>query len=71
MNNKSEPVTSRPILVWEKGREGEREATVQVLHTSSDTGANMPVIRVVSSGFGIPQASKNASAATNSLRCAA
>ncbi|GIP32135.1 hypothetical protein [Paenibacillus sp. J2TS4] len=71
MNIKSEPVTARPIVVWEKAAEEGREATVQEWHTGGEAGVKMPVIRVVSSGFGLPQANKNAGTANHSLRCAA
>jgi hypothetical protein len=72
--NKSEQLTARPILVWENSKTaGEREATVQELRTSDNVHSTMPVIRIVSSGFGNQQVIKNAKSKVtmSSLRCAA
>jgi hypothetical protein len=72
--NKSEKLTARPLLVWENSKAaGEREATVQELRTSDNVHSTMPVIRIVSSGFGNQQVIKNAKSTVSmsSLRCAA
>lgn len=70
--SRSGQMTARPIVVWENTKEdGEREATVQELHTGGANNPNMPVIRIVSSGFGAKQAVKANAKAAGSLRCAA
>jgi hypothetical protein len=66
--NKSEQLTAKPLLVWEKSKAaGEREATVQELRTSDNVHSTMPVIRIVSSGFGNQQVIKNAKSTVTSI----
>jgi len=73
--SKSEQRTALPVLVWEKPQEdGGQEATVQELRTGGESGVHMPVIRVVSSGFGASSSGNSAKrtvSPVNALRCAA
>lgn len=72
--NKTEELTSRPILVWENSKSsGGGEATVREIRTGAGADSTMPVIRVISSGFGAPQAvkAKAADSTIKQLRCAA
>lgn len=70
--NKTEQLKTRPILIWENSKtDGGGEATVQEVHTGAATGSTMPVIRIVSSGFGTHQAVNNTGSAVNKIRCAA
>ncbi|KIL34721.1 hypothetical protein SD71_16780 [Cohnella kolymensis] len=72
--NKTEELTSRPILVWENSNSSSGgEASVREIRTGSGVETTMPVIRVISSGFGAPQAvkAKAADSTNKQLRCAA
>lgn len=70
--SKTEELTNRPILVWENSKvNGEGEATVREIGTGAGTASTMPVIRIVSSGFGTAQAVKSVGSTNNQARCAA
>ena len=73
MNESKQPAV-KPFLVWENKQQGNRghEATVREVHTGDEGSVNMPIIRVVSSGFGSKTTTaKGAVESTKALRCAA
>jgi hypothetical protein len=69
---KTEESTIRPILVWENSKaNGGGQATVREIHTGAGTESTMPVIRIVSSGFGKVHAVQSVGTTKNQARYAA